>query len=176
MNDPHPPDIESLMNTPQVPPVLVLLFFGLYFLPTILVYYIQRASGRPAGWRRRMVFLAFLTNFLLGWSIIGWFWALKFARVRLEDMVARGAGSPGPWGGSAGPLPAGVPTPLNAERRPCSVCGGARTQPCTQCFGQRGRWAGPTTASGTGQWEPCGFCTGSGRITCTSCGGSGFSW
>lgn len=41
---------ESHMNTPpdDVPSFLVVLILGLYFLPTILVYYIQRLR-RPSG-------------------------------------------------------------------------------------------------------------------------------
>jgi hypothetical protein len=44
--------------------IKVLLFFLVYFLPTLL------ASGRVR-------FVTFLTNVYLGWTVVGWIWALS---------------------------------------------------------------------------------------------------
>jgi len=160
------------MDSPTASAFELLLFFGLYFLPTILAYRNQRSSG-PAGWS--MVMIAFLINLLMGWSIIGWFWALKFARMRPEDAVAGGSGGTAPPRAPAGQLPAGVPAG-GAQPRVCSACGGARTQTCTLCGAQGGRWRAPQSANDVAQWERCGFCTGSGRVPCTTCNATGLCW
>jgi len=155
------------MGSSTVTAFELLLFFGLYFLPTILVYRSQRSSSHPAGWG--VVMVAFLVNLLMGWSIIGWFWALKFARVRPEDVVTGRSGGTGPLGAPGTP-------PAGAQPRVCSACGGARTQTCMLCAAQGGRWRTPQTANDVARWEHCGFCTGSGRVPCTTCNGTGVCW
>jgi hypothetical protein len=161
------------MSSPDdVPTLLVVILFGSYFLPTILVYFIQRSCGHSAGWRARMVLLALLTNLLAGWTIIGWFWALKFARVSPEDWVAARS-RPAPAGRPAG-NPWDAPKPA-AEPSPCSTCGGSGYTPCPSCGGRRGEWLLPQTEHGVAQWRPCTYCGSSGQVTCGSCGGHRYS-
>jgi hypothetical protein len=149
---------------------LAVVYF-LYLLPFISVVIYNLFSGRDPYWKKKSIKAAFFVNVFLGWTIIGWLYALRFVWFRPEGLTPMGARGAG---GAPPEQPTWPPSqPADRERVQCSSCGGTGKTSCGFCGGQGGRWQLPQTESGTSQWSSCTYCTGSGHISCSSCGGTG---
>jgi hypothetical protein len=48
--------------------IIIILFLLIYFLPTLLAFK-----------KKNNIFVVFIINILLGWTIVGWFLALYFS-------------------------------------------------------------------------------------------------
>ncbi len=163
------------ISDPDSPARIALVLF-LYLLPAILVIITNLFDDRDRYWKMRSIKAAIYINVLLGWTVIGWFWALRFVWFRPKGQ------NPLTPAGAAGPEASSPPQsntwPINestdANRRPCSTCSGSKKVKCGFCFGHGGRWQQPQTESGTGQWVPCTYCGQTGYIECNSCNGKGW--
>jgi hypothetical protein len=146
-----------------------LSFWLLYFAPSLVAWYRVRHGGALVGSLGGIVII----NFLIGWTVIGWFLMLAnaFGVNPVAWVVLRfghhlTTSGPAPTGGQV-PLP-GTPTDVL-----CGQCGGSGSMMCSSCGG-RGSWYNPPSgASGVAQLQTCGACTSSGRLRCPYCGGSG---
>jgi hypothetical protein len=153
-----------------VGPLNALSFWLLYFAPSLIAWY-RAKHGKPIfGTVGPIVFY----NFLLGWTVVGWFlmlanafgynpvawFVLRFGK----HLTTSGPAPTGPQGG----LPSGTP-----GAAVCGQCGGSGSVMCSTCGG-RGSWYNPPSgASGIAQLQTCSACTSSGRLRCPYCGGSG---
>jgi VWFA-related protein len=136
--------------------------FALYMTPTLIAFSLRKVNKNAA------IGVVFVVNLLLGWTIIGWFFALGKA--------LKGGGDSGyanqPM--DAGPVSRGVWVPYEepeqAARNPlenwgkeppkCYCCHGEKTETCSLCGGH-------------GLAQGCTMCVNSGKITCRCCQGSG---
>lgn len=144
-----------------------LLFWVLYFAPTLIGWYRLRQGKPPIYSIGRL----FLFNFLIAWTVIGWF--LLLANALGYNPVA--AIAPGLVkympSGQAGHAPQGVQG--SAQPGACSQCQGSGSMTCSSCSG-RGSWYDPPSgANGVAQLRTCPACASSGKVRCTTCGGSG---
>ena len=151
----------------------IALVWFIYFFPAMLVAVTNLFNHRDPYWKKRSIKAATYVNLFFGWTVIGWFWALRFVWYRPEGLTPL---SPGPGSQSpTGQMPSPSPPQLNASPAPatCTLCGGSGCVSCGACRGQGGEWQQPQTQSGVAQFVPCGYCLRSGTISCSSCGGTG---
>lgn len=147
-----------------------LLFFLCYFSPTLIAGFRARQGKAVVPSMRQL----FISNLLIGWTVVGWFLVLAnaFGRNPVAWLALRVAKVSPP--GQAGSRPAGnAGQGLGTDSQRCNTCGGSGQMTCPSCRGQRGRWEMPQTANGTSQWVPCSYCIGSGTVQCTSSFGHG---
>jgi hypothetical protein len=142
----------------------------LYFAPTLIAWY-RSKNGKPI---EGTVGRIGLFNFLIGWTVVGWFlmlaeafgynpvawFVLKFAK----QLTTSGPAPTFPQGGQ----PAGSPGTVA-----CGQCGGSGSMMCSTCNGRGSWYTQPSGASGSSQLQTCPACTSSGRLRCPYCGGSG---
>lgn len=144
-----------------------LTFWLLYFTPTLIGWFRAR-QGKPQIYSTGQLFLF---NFMLGWTVVGWFLmlanALGFNPVAwIAPRVAKIAPA-----GQAGNAPQGPQS--SSQGSVCAHCQGSGTMSCSTCAG-RGSWYDPPQGqNGVAQLRMCPACTSSGRLRCSACGGSG---
>lgn len=156
-----------------------------YLAPAILAFARRNEPNACPAWR------VLVLNLLLGWTIIGWFAALRLAVQGLtpqpSDIFSRRAADDPPhasaslfpkiWGdATSGPTQPASPGPpvwgdspsAPAPRPPCPTCHGTGWQECLVCHGQPTRWVQPQSANATAVLWRCEACNGSGKIQCRS--------
>ena len=145
-----------------------LSFLALYMLPSMIAWYRQKQGKSIVLPFRTLVFF----NFLIGWTIVGWF--LSLANALGYNPVASIVPSLIRYLPTSGPV-ANVPQGGSPGAGPsaCGQCGGSGKMSCSMCYG-RGSWYDPPQGeSGTAQLRTSGTCLSSGHITCVSCSGTG---
>jgi len=81
---------------------LILLVLGLYWLPSILAYLRRRADLVPIV----------VVNALLGWTVVGWLWAVaRLIRGHVGDALAPQAATAAAGRQDGRPQPAASPRP-----------------------------------------------------------------
>jgi hypothetical protein len=151
--------------------------FGLplpIYLAPFLIAWFRTRRGKPVA---TSLLSIFLMNFVLGWTIVGWFIALLDAFnvnvvAKTALVLAKIFGIQLPAGAG---VPMGAPQPYSSspQAAPCSMCQGSGSMMCSQCGGRGSWYNAPTTATGVAQLATCGACASSGRIRCGYCGGTG---
>ena len=144
-----------------------LLFWILYFAPTLIASYRAR-NGKPVA---GPVLNLFLFNLFLGWTVVGWLlpMANAFGKNPVPGIAKRLANVL-PGGQTANPNQGTTNSPAASS---CSQCQGSGTLPCSTCSARGSWYDSPQGEHGSAQLRSCPACMSSGRLRCTYCGGSG---
>jgi hypothetical protein len=144
---------------------LLCFWIGLYFLPTIIA--VRRRGRAVPGTIPPLK--VFLVNFFFGWTIFGWFVALRMA---MGELLLPQPGQAGSGGQAMAGTPRDAWSPSQSSQ-PCGRCGGSGTETCSSCQGRGSWYTQPQSATDSAQLVHCGACMSSGRLRCMGCGGSG---
>jgi hypothetical protein len=144
---------------------LLCFWIGLYFLPTIIAYR-RRGRAGPGAIPAQKIFLV---NLIFGWTIFGWFVAMRMA---IEELTLPQPGQAVGGGQALAGAPQDSWSPTQSSQ-PCGRCGGSGTEMCSSCQGRGSWYTQPQSATDSAQLVTCPACVSSGRLRCMGCGGSG---